>query len=500
MEQELEQLKSRLTEIHDIQSAAAVLDWDQATYMPSGGASSRGRQLATLARIAHERSVDDGLGKLLERLRPLASSLPPASAEGNLIRTALRDYDRLAKIPPSFTSRLSDHMSKSYNAWTEARPANDFARMRPYLEKTLELSREMASYFKPQGHVADPLIDYSDPGMTAASVRKLFTELRAELVPLVEAIAASKQIDDACLRGHFPEAAQLAFGEKVVRQLGYDFTRGRQDKTHHPFMTRFALGDVRITTRVNEKDLGDALFGTIHESGHAMYEQGTSELLDGLPVGQGASAGVHESQSRLWENLVGRSLAFWTYFYPMLQEAFPSFRTVPLKTFYAAINRVDRSLVRVDADEVTYNLHVMIRFDLELEMLEGKLAVRDLPEAWRARYKADLGVSSPDDKDGVLQDVHWYSSPIGGTFQGYTIGNIFAAQAFASAVEAQPTIPSDIAIGNFTPLRSWLTENLYKHGRNYLPEDVMKLSTGAPLHIAPYMNYLRTKYGELYSL
>jgi carboxypeptidase Taq len=366
-----------------------VLDWDQATYMPSGGAESRGRQLATLARIAHERSVDDALGKLLETLSPLTSTPTNTSTDASLVRMARRDYERATKIPPAFTSRLYDHMSKSYNAWTEARPANDFARMQPILEKTLDLSREMASFFPATGHIADPLIDASDPGMSATSVRALFTELRRELVPLVEAIASSKQIDDTCLQGNFPEAVQLAFGEKVVRQLGYDFTRGRQDKTHHPFMTRFALGDVRITTRVNEKDLGDALFGTIHESGHAMYEQGTAKVLDGLPIGQGASAGVHESQSRLWENLVGRSLAFWTHFYPALQEAFPSFRTVPLKTFYAAINKVERSLVRVDADEVTYNLHVMIRFDLELEMLEGKLAVRDLPEAWRARYKAD---------------------------------------------------------------------------------------------------------------
>lgn len=498
MEHELSQLKTRLTEIHDLQCAAAVLDWDQATYMPSGGAEARGRQLSTLARIAHERSIDDALGKLLQKLASQTTGM--VESDANLVKMAARDFDRATKVPPAFTARLSDHLSKSYNAWTEARPANDFARVQPLLEKTLDLSREMASFFKPAGHIADPLIDNADPGMTAESVRALFTELRRELVPLVDAIAAKPPIDDSCLKGDFAESKQLAFGEKVVRTLGYDFQRGRQDKTHHPFMTRFAHGDVRITTRVNERDLGDALFGTIHEAGHAMYEQGTARALDGLPIGQGASAGVHESQSRLWENLVGRSLAFWTYFYPTLQEAFPTFRTVPVKTFYAAINKVERSLVRVDADEVTYNLHVMIRFALELEMLEGKLRVRDLPEAWRARYQADLGVSSPDDKNGCMQDVHWYSAPIGGTFQGYTLGNVFAAQAFEKAVESVPSIPSDIEHGNFAPLRTWLTDNLYVYGRSYLPDEVVKRSTGKPLSIAPYMKYLRTKYGALYGL
>lgn len=498
MHDELSQLKTRLTEIHDLQSAAAVLDWDQATYMPSGGAEARGRQLSTLARIAHERSIDDALGKLLQKLSSQTSAM--IESDANLVKMASRDFDRATKIPPAFTARLSDHMSKSYNAWTEARPANDFARVRPLLEKTLDLSRELASFFKPSGHIADPLIDNADPGMTASSVRTLFDELRKELVPLVEAIAARPAIDDACLKGEFAESKQLAFGEKVVRTLGYDFERGRQDKTHHPFMTRFAHGDVRITTRVNERDLGDALFGTIHEAGHAMYEQGTARALDGLPTGQGASAGVHESQSRLWENLVGRSLPFWKFFYPSLQEAFPAFRTVPLQTFYAAINKVERSLIRVDADEVTYNLHVMIRFALELEMLEGKLAVRDLPEAWRARYQADLGVSSPDDKNGCMQDVHWYSAPIGGTFQGYTLGNVFAAQAFETAVASVPSIPSDIEHGNFAPLRAWLTEHLYVYGRSYLPDDVMKRATGKPLSIAPYMTYLRKKYGALYGL
>jgi carboxypeptidase Taq len=320
-------------------------------------------------------------------------------------------------------------------------------------------------------------------------------------VPLVQAIAAQPTADYACLRQKFPEAQQLAFGSAVVKQLGYDFQRGRQDKTHHPFCTTFSLGDVRITTRVKENNLGDALFSTIHEAGHAMYEQGIRRELEGTPLARGTSSGVHESQSRLWENLVGRGRGFWRFFYPKLQAAFPAqLGSVPLDAFYRAINKVERSLIRTDADEVTYNLHVMIRFDFELQLLEGKLAVRDLPEAWRERYQADLGIASPDDRDGVLQDVHWFGGQIGGVFQGYTLGNILSAQFYAAALRANPQIPDQIAGGEFTPLHAWLQENIYQHGAKFTANELVKRATGQPLTIEPYIRYLRTKYGELYKL
>jgi carboxypeptidase Taq len=336
--------------------------------------------------------------------------------------------------------------------------------------------------------------------MTTASIRKLFAELRKELVPIVRAICDQPVADDTCLHGAFGEAPQIAFSLAVAQRLGYDLGRGRLDKTHHPFCTRFASGDVRITTRIRGDDIGEALFSTVHEAGHAMYEQGVSTALDGTPLGSGVSAGVHESQSRLWENVVGRGRAFWEHFYPVLREAFPHFKNVPLDDFYRGINKVQRSLIRTDADEVTYNLHVMMRFDLELDMLEGRLAIKDLPEAWRARIEADLGVAPPDDRDGCLQDVHWYSGSIGGGFQGYTIGNILAAQFFAAAGKAHPGIPKEIGRGEFAPLHGWLRDNLYRHGRKFTPDELIERATGSPMSMRPYLAYLRLKYGELYRL
>jgi carboxypeptidase Taq len=497
----LEELKQRLTEINDVRSAASVLNWDQMTYMPPGGAEARGRQVATLEKLAHQKLADPSIGRMLTELRSHAGSLPADSDDGALVRVARRDYDRAVKVPPAFVAKFSAHQTATYEAWIKARPANDFASVRPYLEKTLEYSRELANYFPGYDHIADPLIDFADFGMKTATVRAVFADLRKELVPLVQAIAAQPLTDDACLRQKFPEAQQLAFGAAVVKKLGYDFQRGRQDKTHHPFCTTFSLGDVRITTRVKEDDLGDALFSTIHEAGHAMYEQGIRAALEGTPLARGTSMGVHESQSRLWENLVGRGRGFWKFFYPELQAAFPvQLSGVPLDIFYRAINKVERSLIRTDADEVTYNLHVMIRFDFELQLLEGKLAVRDLPEAWRERYKADLGIASPDDRDGVLQDVHWYGGQIGGSFQGYTLGNILSAQFYDAALRANPGIPHQIANGEFNTLHSWLQENIYQHGAKFTANEIVKRATGQPLTIEPYIRYLRTKYGELYKL
>jgi carboxypeptidase Taq len=500
-EDRLKELKQRLLEISDLGSVGSVLGWDEATYMPTGGAAARGRQSATLSRMRHERSIDPALGTLIDSLVSLAEILPPDSDDAALIRVARRDFGKAIKVPAEWVERVGRHGSASYDAWTRARPANDFATMRPYLEKTLDLSREYAGFFAPYDRIADPLIDDADHGMTTALIQKLFTELRRELVPIVRAIAAEPVADDRCLRGVFGETAQLAFSLDVASRLGYDLGRGRLDKTHHPFCTRFGAGDVRITTRVREDDLGDALFSTVHEAGHAMYEQGVSAALDGTPLGSGVSAGVHESQSRLWENVVGRGRAFWEHFYPALRRVYPGqFDGVPLDTFYRAINKVERSLIRTDADEVTYNLHVMLRFDLELDLLEGRLAVKDIPDAWRARMQADLGLEPRDDRDGCLQDVHWYYGSIGGAFQGYTIGNILSAQFYAAAVKASPGIPSEIAAGEFGTLHRWLTDNLYRHGSKFTPNDLIKRATGEPMTMRPYLAYLRGKYGELYSL
>jgi carboxypeptidase Taq len=501
IETKLKELRRRLLEISDLRAAGAMLGWDHATYMPKGGAQARARHGATLDRLVHEQAVDPALGRLLEALQPYADALPYDSDDASLIRVAQRDFERAVKVPAEYVARASALGSASYDAWTRARPANDFAAMLPFLNRTLDLSREYAEFFAPYDHVADPLIDAADQGMTTASACALFADLKRELGPIVRGIADQPVADDRCLRGSFSEPAQFDFSLAVVKQIGYDLDRGRLDKTHHPFCTKFSVGDVRITTRVFENDLGQALFSSIHEAGHALYEQGVDPALEGTPLAHGTSAGVHESQSRLWENIVARGRCFWEHFYPCLKATFPDqLGQVTPETFYRAINKVERSLIRTDADEITYNFHIMMRFDLELALLDGRLRVSDLPEAWRARMQSDLGLLPPDDRDGCLQDVHWYSGGIGGGFQGYTIGNVLSAQFYAAAVKAHPEIPGQIATGEFTTLRTWLREHLYQYGRKFTPGELVESATGGPMSVGPYLAYLRQKYGELYRL
>jgi carboxypeptidase Taq len=501
MEKRLAELKLRLREINDLESAGAVLAWDQSTYMPQGGVTARGRQMATLSHIAHEKLTDAAVGKLLDELRPYEESLPYDSDDASLIRVTRRDYDRAIHIPPSLQAEIWQHGAESHQAWIKARPGNNFSAVVPYLEKTVDLSLQLSDCFPGSDHPADPLIDMSDEGMSAQEIRKLFHELRQELVPLVKEIAAQDPPDDAFLYKTYPQQAQLDFGRRIVKDYGYDFKRGRQDLTSHPFMISFSPNDVRITTRVKENDLQEALFSSLHEAGHALYEQGVDAKLEASPLAGGTSSGVHESQSRLWENVVGRSFEMWSFYYPELQTLFPAqLGAVPLESFHRAINKVEPSLVRTEADEVTYNLHVMIRFDLELAMLEGRLKVKDLPEAWHARYERDLGIRAPDDIDGCLQDIHWYWGLVGGAFQGYTLGNIMAGVFYEAALKEIPEIPEQVTRAEFGPLLAWLRENIHRHGRKFTPDELVQRVTGGPLTIEPYMHYLRNKYGRLYGL
>jgi carboxypeptidase Taq len=495
----LADLKQRLREIADLNAVGAILYWDQATYMPRDGAEARGRQGALIGRLAHERMTDVELGRLLDRLAGYGDGLPHDSDDARLIAVARRDFEKAIKVPVDLVERWSVLRSAAYEAWKRARPNNDFAAVRPYLEKQLDISREYAELFAPYRHILDPLIDDRDEGLDCDIVQTLFSQLRRELLPIVEYVCDRPPADDACLHAEFSEAAQVDFSLAVARAFGYDLARGRIDKTPHPFCTKFSAGDVRITTRVRSNDLGDALFSTLHEAGHALYEQGVAPELAGTPLGSGTSMGVHESQSRLWENVVGRSFDLWRHFYPTLRKTFPiALGDVPVETFHRAINKVARSLIRTDADEVTYNLHIILRFELEVAMLEGSLAVKDLPEAWRARYCSDLGVSPPDDRDGCLQDVHWYSGSIGGEFHSYTIGNVLSAQFYAAAVRAHPEISEEIAAGEFGTLRAWLGENLYRHGRKFNADEIVRRATGEGMTIEPYIAYLREKYGALY--
>ena len=497
----LAELQTRLQEIDDLRRANDVLNWDQSVYMPPGGAAGRARQMATIEKIRHARSSDRDLGEILSELQTHASKLSYDSDEAALIRVAQRDFDRATLVPNALMGEIANQIGLSYSAWVAARPKNDWATMKPILEKTLDLSRRYAECFPDAKHIADPLIDTSDEGMTVATIRPLFAELRSFLTPLVNAIAAKPEVDNSFIFKHYPEEKQWAFGEKIIKAYGYDFARGRQDKTAHPFMTRFNWGDCRITTRFDENYLNAGLFATLHEAGHALYEMGTDPSQDGSPLGEGTSSGVHESQSRTWENIVGRSLPLWKYYYASLQETFPKqLGDVDLKGFYHAINKVKPSLIRVEADEVTYNLHIIIRFELECELLEGTLSIADLPEVWRARYQEYLGVSSTDDKDGVLQDVHWYGGLIGGAFQGYTLGNILSGQFNAAAHKAIPALPQQWENGNFKPLHTWLSENIYRYGRKYTALELVERVTGGPILLAPYKDYITTKYSDIYGL
>jgi carboxypeptidase Taq len=404
-------------------------------------------------------------------------------------------------VPASFVAEETEHRARSYDAWTRARPEDDFPSVRPFLEKTLDLSRQYSSFFPGFDHIADPLMAIDDFGITASMVHELFGQLRADLVPMVQAIASQPVADDACLRQHFPPEELRAFCREMIQACGYDFARGRQDVSLHPFTTDFSIDDVRFTIGAKEDDLREPLYGFLHEGGHAMYEQGIHPDLEATLLAVGTSGSVHESQSRLWENTVGHSREFWTFYYPRLQAVFSQqLGDVSLETFYRAINRVQPSLIRIDADEVTYDLHVMIRFDLELDLLEGNLAVRHLPEAWRERYRADLGIVPPDDRDGVLQDIHWYDGYIGGMFHGYTLGNMLSAQFYEAALRAHPEIPAVIEQGRLSSLYRWLREEVYQHGSKYTTEELVQRATGAPLRVEPYVDYLQAKYGKLYEL
>ncbi|MFO7635547.1 MAG: carboxypeptidase M32, partial [Caldilinea sp.] len=404
-----DELMSRWQEVYDLTGISDLMNWDQSTYMPTAGGVVRARQTALIERLVHERRTDPAIGRLLDDLQPTIESQSADGVQTALFREMRRRYDRATRIPASFAATFAEHIANSYMVWAEARPRNDFAAVRPYLQKTLDMSRQMAEFFPGCAHIADPLIDEVDEGMTVATIRPLFEELRQAMAPLVAAIAQRPQVDDSFLHRHYPRAQQLAFGEQIAALFGYDFTRGRQDETLHPFMTKFGHDDARITTRVDEHDLGIALFSTMHETGHALYEMGIDSAYASTVLDAGTSAGVHESQSRLWENVVGRSRRFWEHYYPALHATFPEqLADVEMNAFHRAVNRVTPSLIRTEADEVTYDLHVIIRFGLELDLLEGKLAIDDLPEAWHARYQENLGVRAPDDRDGVMQDVHWF--------------------------------------------------------------------------------------------
>lgn len=507
MKEKLAQLRARLREVDDLKAVYNLLNWDQQTKMPPRGARARGSQIALIARLEHEKFTDPAIGRLLDELEPLEDTAGHDD-DASLIRVTRRIYEDAAKVPSEFWSMMFDHSSSTYEAWAVARAENRFELVAEHLEKTLDLSRRLAEYHRPWQHVTDGLTTDREYGTSATEVSRLFGDLVRELVPMVGAIARNPKPDDSFLAQEWPRRQQLDFATEVVKDFGYDFSRGRLDTTRHPFASRLSGSDVRITTRVNENDPRECLFSTFHEAGHAMYEQGVAASLDGTPLGRrGASHGMHESQSRLWENLVGRSRAFWEHRFPMLKDAFPDqLRGVDVERFHAAINAVRPTPVRLFADEVTYNLHIIIRTELENELLEGALAVRDLPDAWNARYEDYLGIRPQSDSDGALQDVHWFGGTIvlpaiiGGAFQGYALGNLIGAQLYDAAVAAHPDIPDEIGQGRFASLHAWLAENVHRHGRKFTAGELLQRATGRPLSTQPYVDYLKHKFGALYDL
>jgi carboxypeptidase Taq len=495
----LAELNARLAIISDLKEAGALLSWDQHTYMPPGATAARGQQLATLNKLTHQLLTDPAIGELLSALE--AMPLTPDSDEAQLVKQARRVYARATRLPGDFVEAFAKLRTEAQQRWAEARRAKDFEQFAPLLARIVEMTRQEADYLGYPDHPYDALLDGYEPGARTAEVRRVFAELKEALVALLQAIRTSgRELSDAPLRQPFDEAKQEAFVLEIAQAFGYDLSRGRLDRTVHPFAQSISKYDVRITTRYHPEYLVPALFGTLHETGHALYEQGVADEYYRSLLGMVQSLGLHESQSRLWENLVGRSFGFWQYAYPKLQAYFPQqLEAVPLEDFYAAINRVTPSLIRVEADEVTYNLHIMLRFELELALLEGTLAVSDVPEAWNAKVEEYLGITPPDDAQGCLQDIHWSMGGIG-YFPTYTLGNIMSVQLFEAAKRAHPEIEAEIASGRFATLLAWLREHVHRHGGKYNPNEVLVRATGSTLDAGPYVSYLRAKYGALYGL
>lgn len=500
--EKLAQLEERLREVYDLRYVARSLEWDQYTVMPESAAGDRARQLAAVQGMAHEKFTDPRVGELLDELRTLETAHPYESYEASLVRVTRRDYERETKKPAELVRRFAEHAGVAYAAWARAKREDDFEVSRPHLERSLDLSLEMSEHLRDgHEHPADPLLAFADPGTSAKRISEIFGSLRPALLPLARRLTEERPPDSSCLLGSYPLREKITFVEEAIGRLGYDFSRGRHDVVESPFMSRLSRNDVRVVSWEKEGDLSRPLFASLHEAGHALYEQGIPSQLAGTPLGEGSSTSLHESQSRLFENVVGCSKSFWEFFYPKLQERFPNeLSRVSLDNFCRAINRVTSSHIRTQADEVTYNLHVVMRFDLELDMLEGRLEVRDLPEAWHDRMREDLGIAPETDREGCLQDPHWCDEGVGGVFHGYALGNLLAAQFYAAALREHPGIPEEMAAGEFAALRGWLSENVWSYGGKLTAEEVAREATGSPISIKPFIEYLRSKYGELYGI
>jgi len=492
----LTELRERLAEIADLNAAGGLLGWDQQTMMPERAAPQRAEQLGTLGKLIHERFTDDAIGRLLDAARP-----EPGSVDEALVRVTRRDWEKARRVPTELAAELARAGALGHQAWVQARERSDFAAFLPFLERNVELKLRYVECFDGYDDPYDVLLDDYEEGMTSAEVDALFTELRAGLVPLIAAIAErADAVDAAPLHGDFPVEGQRALVHRVVGRLGWTPEGWRLDEAAHPFGVSIAPGDVRLATRYEPSYVGTALYSTIHELGHGLYESQIDPALARTPLGQGVSLGVHESQSRLWENVVGRGRPFAGWLHEQLSEVFPEqFGAVSAEDFHRAVNRVQPSLIRVEADEATYGLHVILRFELEREMIAGTIALRDLPEAWNARMKEYLGLEVPDDANGVLQDVHWAGGEIG-YFATYALGNLIAAQLWERAQADLPELDAELAEGDGSSLRAWLGEHVHRYGRIHPPRELVATATGGPIAVQPFLDYLNAKLRPIYGL
>ncbi len=486
---------SLLQKAADLHSAAAVLEWDQETYMPPKGAEARGRQLATLASQAHDILTSEQLENTLKELSTRSDLDETQQAN---VRLSLKDLEKNKKLPSAFVEAMSKQTSECFNAWIAARKKNDYSLFAPSLKKMIALKQEQARLYGYTGHPYDALLDDYEPGATVAMLEGVFAKIKNELPGLLARIKAVPQVSNDCFHANFPRQQQWDFSIDVLKAMGYDMEAGRQDYAEHPFTTSFSSNDVRITTRVDEHNYASLLWSTIHEGGHALYEQGLPEAQYGLPLGAAASLGIHESQSRLWENCVGRGYSMWQHFYPVLQRYFPEqLNEVSVDTFFKAMNRVEPSLIRTEADEVTYHFHVMIRYEIEKGLMEGSVDPETLPQVWNSMYEKYLGVTPPDDVKGILQDVHWSHGSFG-YFPTYSLGSFYAAQFFMQAHKAIPGLDELLAMGDMAPLLHWLREHIHRYGRQYTSEELCERVTGERLNTAYFMQYIADKHTKVY--
>jgi carboxypeptidase Taq len=493
-----DELKRRLAEIHYLGRAKALFDWDERTMMPPGGAEARADQIAALVRVRHERLASDDLGRLLDELEPFGEELSYDSDEAALIRVAKRDHEKARRVPIELHAEMARSASVAETVWRKAKQRSDFELFLPHLERNVYLKLRYVHCFERED-AYDPLLDDYEPGMKTPEMAAILDDLKQALLPLVAEVSQrAAEVDDSFLRKSFPTGAQRTVVRRLLGALPMPNESWRLDETTHPFQMSLSPTDVRLTTRYDEQDLQASVFAALHEYGHGLYENGVDPALDGSPLGRPTSLGLHESQSRMWENLVGRSLPFWRGFYGMLDESFPSaLDGVGPEGFFRAVNKVQPSLIRIEADELTYDLHVLLRFELERELIDGKLEPRDLPAAWNARVESYLGIEVPDDAHGVLQDVHWAGGDFG-YFPTYSLGNVIAAQLWEAMREALPDLDRQIEEGQFGPLREWLREHVHRHGRKYSAGEVVERATGRPIEVGPYVTYLTQKFRTLY--